>query len=127
MAEQRVLVDPVRPGVQVHVGGGPGPAHADGAREGAREGAERGADGCGDQHVHVGDGGAGGGRAAARSEDGQPDLHLARGSLLLVWSLVPLPGVVAGARGGRGDPLGHTSGECPSCHPSRTVRAPYRI
>ncbi len=84
VAEQGVLVHPVRPGVEVHVGGGPRPAHADGAREGARDGTERGADGRGDQHVHVGDGGAGGGRAAARSEDGQPDLHLARGSLLLM-------------------------------------------
>ncbi|MFD8082175.1 hypothetical protein ACFV4F_10795 [Kitasatospora sp. NPDC059722] len=84
MAEQGVFVHPVRPGVEVHVGGGPGPAHAHGARERAREGAERGAHGRGDQYVHVGDGGAGGGRAAARSEDGQPDLHLARGSLLLM-------------------------------------------
>ncbi len=79
MPEEGVFVDPARPGVQVHMGGGARAPHAHGARESARDGAERRADGSGDQHVHVGNGGPGDCRAAARSEDGQPDLHLARG------------------------------------------------
>ncbi len=127
MAEQGVLVHPARPGVEVHMGGGPGPAHADGARERPREGAERGAHGCGDQHVHVGDGGAGDCRSAARSEDGQPDLHLARGPFCWCDAVVPLRGAAAGERGVAATPVGPQEWRVSSCHPSRTVRARYRI
>ncbi|MFD0572088.1 hypothetical protein ACFQ0T_26340 [Kitasatospora gansuensis] len=75
MAEQGLLVDPLGTGVQVHMGGGARAAHAHGARERPRDCAERRTDRGGDQDVG---GRSDGCRAAARSEDSEPDLHRPR-------------------------------------------------
>ncbi len=88
-AERGLLVQPLVTGVQVDVGGGARAADADRAGQGGGDGAEGGAGrGC-DQDVGRAPGAA---RAAARSKDGEPDLHHARGPFCtrVVPAILPL-------------------------------------